>query len=207
MKVAFPKNSVVIGVTAALVAVSFAVFANTDPKSPTGGIKTPPALTVGGLAKSLVSEISVNAPAGGFDEVNSLGILHAVGYKPAHPSSSPATVGDLQAMLSVFGVNATSQSPEDSLSPERLGMTLTAMRSTLPRFRIPVADDDSPIARDDNPDKPGPCQIAMMACRNKCQEASPSGTGEDGISGCVQRCQDQFRQCQNRIGSQVGRRH
>src|SRR5882724_7404411 len=197
MRVTVARNSIAFGIAAALVLVSFAVYANTDPKSPTGGIKTPPAiLTVGGLAKSLVSEISVNAPAGGLDEVNSLGILDAAGYKLSRSSSSPATIGDLQAMLSIFGVAATSQSPAEALSPERLGMTLTAMRSTLPRFRIPVADDDSPIARDDNPDHPGPCQIAMMACKNKCQEASPSGTGEDGVSGCVQRCQDQFRECQ-----------
>lgn len=186
--------------TVALTALSLATFADNGSPSPTAGVKQPvAALTVGSLARLLVSEVAVNSPTGGFDERSALGVMGAAGYDAKRSADSVATVADLKAMLSILGVETSTQNPLEVLTVPRVTQTLNAVRSTLPRFTVPVSGPRRPRPNDDPDSRPGPCQIALMACKNKCLERSPSGTGNTGASGCVQECQAAFEQCRRRL--------
>jgi len=190
--------------------LSFAAFADNGSPAPTAGVKQPAgALTVGGLARILVSEVALNTPAVGVDEKSALGIMGVIGYDAKRSPDAVATVADLKAMLSILGVSASTQNPEETLTAPRVGQTLNAVRTTLPHFVIPVTDGDGrPRTREGTDSGPGPCQIALQACLTRCREASPSGTGDNGISGCAAQCQTAFQECRRRLfGFQTDSRH
>jgi hypothetical protein len=189
------------GVVTAVAVISFAAFADNGSPAPTAGVKTPAgALTVGGLARILVTEVALNTPAAGVDEKSALGILGAIGYDAKRPTDAVATVADLKAMLSILGVSATTRNPGETLTAPRVGEALNAVRTTLPHFVIPGTDEQgNPTDRGGEDRGPGPCQIALQACQTKCREASPAGTGNNGISGCIQQCQAAFQECRRRL--------
>jgi len=197
------KNSLALALFASTVAaISILTYADDGSPSSTAGVKQPsPSLSVGVLAKMLVSEVALNSPTGGYSETSSLGIMRAVGYDPKRSSDAAATVADLKAMLSSLGVESATKNPQQSLTARRVADTLAALRSTMPRFTVPVSDrertTDTGPAEDE---RPGPCQIAKIACKARCSEASPSGTG-DTLSGCVQACNDAFEECRRRLFS------
>jgi hypothetical protein len=159
-----------------------------------GGIVDPPAaLTLGGLARMVVSEVALNAPAGGFDESFSMGVVLSTGYEGRKNLADPATVGDLRAMLSALGVEAGTGRPEETLTAAQARRTLTGVRGALPRFEVPPVDERAGVSTG-NPDRPGPCHVARQACIQDCLSKSPSGTGGTR-PGCIQECQAAFRRC------------
>jgi len=201
MRLTSPRAFLAIGVATVVAVLSFAAFADNGSPAPTAGVKQPAvSLTVGGLARILVSEVALNTPAVSVDEKSALGVMGAIGYDARRSPNSVATVADLKAMLALLGVSASTQNPEQPLTAPRLGQTLNAVRTTLPHFVIPVTDGDGrPTAREGDDQGPGPCQIALQACQTRCREASPSGTGTQGISGCLDQCQSAFIECRRRL--------
>jgi hypothetical protein len=125
--------------------------------------------------------------------------MRAVGYDPKRSSDSAATFGDLKAMLSTLGVEATTRKPEDKLTARQVAETLTALRAKMPRFTVPVSDlaKTGPGPEDASP---GPCQIALQACKASCSEQSPSGTS-GGNPDCIHACNDAYESCRRNLFS------
>jgi len=197
----------ILSMAALLAVVSLSTYADNGSPSATAGVKTPPEpLTVGRLAGVLVNQVALNSPKGGFSDRSALGIMGAVGFNEDRAADSVATVADLKAMLSTLGIETTTQNPNETLTTIKLSATLDAVRSTLPRFSVPISDPAKSRdslgpdgGGDDGNGRPGPCEISFLACKNRCQERSPSGTGGHGIAGCIQECQKAHHDCDSRM--------
>jgi hypothetical protein len=175
-------------------ALTLAALAETGSPARKGGIpSSSDAVTIGALARILVSEVATNAPVGGFGEKFSMDVISAVGYQGRVGSSSPATVGDLQSMLSSLGIDAATSHPEEMLTSVRVSQTLNSVRTALPHFQVPEDFRRDGGDRGD-PEKPGPCQVARQVCVHGCLNRSPSGTGGTR-DGCIQECQAAFEKC------------
>jgi hypothetical protein len=185
---------------AALVA-AFAIAASAPiardvPKAPGAGAgELAPSMSLGGLARRIVTEVALNSPRDGFDESTSLGIVRAAGYSASKPSSAAATVGDLKTMLAAYGVETTTQNPAEILTALKVEQTLNQVRSRMPHYTVPTVV--VPVGETGHGGKPGPCETALMACKLACRQRSPSGTG-GSLSHCFSECNAAFDKCKGR---------
>jgi len=170
--------------------------------------KQPPApFTVGNLARQIVSEIALDPPAGGYDEDLSIGILTYLGYHGSSASEAPATMGDLQQMLSVVGVQSSTGNPSRVLSRESAARTIGSMRSSLPKISVPSNPAVIERSHTGSPGSDNPsCVAVFQQCRRECLQKSPSGRSGGLLGSCMQECQGARRECARNLGKAPNRR-
>jgi len=181
-----------------LATFSLAAVATSNPPDSMGGVgTTPDAITVGQMAKAIVTHVALNTPAGGVDEKYAMGVITALGYRSDRSALARATVGDLQSMLMTLGVETATGHPEEAISQARFSQSMNQVRGSLPRFNVPDAsgvEGVDPPGRNNTVDPPGPCRVAFQQCKSECFEKSPSGTG-DNRGRCIRDCAEAFFLC------------
>jgi hypothetical protein len=183
---------------AAVIAASTAVAlaAGETSRSSARETKDDDALTVGALAQLVVFEIAIEPPVAGYDEFYSLRVMGAFGYETSRGIEQPARMGDLREMLSSLGLEGRTGSPDDALSRGRATRTLSAVRDSLPKVRVPEGKRRGERVRKRRVHRPGPCLDDFHQCRRDCLQKSPSGRSHNQLGSCMRRCQRARKSCQ-----------
>jgi hypothetical protein len=177
------------------IAASATIAGDVSPSPNAGAGEPGSSMSLGSLARRIVSEVALNSPRTGFDEGTSLGIVRAAGYSAGKSSSAVATVGDLKEILAAYGVETTTQNPTELLTALQVEQTLNQLRARMPHYTVPTVV--VPAAETGQAGKPGPCEAALMACKLACRQRSPSGTG-GALAHCFSECNAAFDKCKAR---------
>ena len=103
---------------------------------------------------------------------------------------------DLRGMLSSLGLEGRTGRPGEALSRERAARTLSAVRGSLPKVRIPEGRRRGEKLRTRRAHMPGPCLDDFHQCRRDCLQKSPSGRSHGQLGSCMRACQQARKSCQ-----------
>ncbi len=183
---------------AAVIAASTAVALAADGTSRSSARegKDDDALTVGALAQMIVSEIAIEPPVAGYGEFYSLRVMGAFGYETSRGIDEPATVGDLGEMLSSLGIQGRTGRPDEALLRDRAARTLSSLRGSLPKVRVPEGRRRGERLRVRREHQPSPCLDDFHQCRRDCLQKSPAGRSHNQLGSCMRECQKARKSCE-----------